>query len=77
MSLRQCIKCNEMVDEAKAFCPGCGHAVVSEDQSLEMSLFDLSSKTAQYDEGLFEELLSDMGLDISKTPNAGEKNRRD
>ena len=74
MGLRQCIKCNEMVDEAKAFCPGCGHALVSEEQSMEKSGFDLTAKTVEYDEGLFVELLSDMGLNISKAPKAGEKN---
>ena len=77
MGLRQCIQCNEMVDEAKAFCPGCGHALVSEEQSLETSGFDLTAKTVQYDEGLLVELLSDMGLNISKAPNAEEKKRRD
>src|SRR5947209_8753618 len=74
MGLRQCSKCNEMVDEAKAFCPGCGHAFVDEEQRREASEFDRSDKTVQFSETMFGSMLSDMGLDISKTPNPGGKN---
>ena len=74
MGLRQCSKCNEMVDEAKAFCPGCGHAFVDEEQRREASEFDRSDKTVQFSETMFGSMLSDMGLDISKAPNPDGKN---
>ena len=40
MGLKQCTKCSEMVDEAKAFCPACGNAFVEEEERQEKSKFE-------------------------------------
>src|SRR5438874_4680372 len=73
MGLLQCDKCNEMVDEAKAFCPECGNAFVKEEKREEASEFDRSEKTVQFGPTMYNQLLSDMGLNISEAPNVSEK----
>ena len=70
----QCGKCGEMVDEAKAFCPGCGHSFVDEKQRTSVSDYDQSKRTVQLGATMFNQMLSDMGLDLSKQPERGEKN---
>ena len=74
MGQKQCPKCGEMVDEAKAFCPGCGHAFVDEKKRTSVSDFDRSNPTVQLDNSMFNQMLSDMGLSIPKEP-VGEKPR--
>jgi RNA polymerase subunit RPABC4/transcription elongation factor Spt4 len=69
----QCGKCGEMVDEAKAFCPGCGHSFVDEKQRTSVSDYDQSKRTVQLGATMFNQMLSDMGLDISKQPDREEK----
>lgn len=69
MSLRQCDKCSEMVDEAKAFCPSCGHAFVEELKRKEPSVFDSMEGTMQLGNTMYNQMLSDMGLNISDAPN--------
>jgi RNA polymerase subunit RPABC4/transcription elongation factor Spt4 len=69
----QCGKCGEMVDEAKAFCPGCGHSFVDEKQRTSVSDYDQSKSTVQLGATMFNQMLSDMGLDISKQPDREEK----
>ncbi len=66
MALRQCEKCDEMVDEAKAFCPGCGHAFVEEEARQASSGFDKAEKTVQLGQTMYNQMLSEMGLNISK-----------
>jgi hypothetical protein len=61
-----------MVDEAKAFCPGCGNAFVEEEKRTTVSDFDKSNKTVQLGSTMYHQLLSDMGLSTSKGPNQGE-----
>ena len=73
MAETQCGKCGEMVDEAKAFCPGCGHSFVDEKQRTTVSDFDQSKNTVQLGETMFNQMLSDMGLNVSKPPNREEK----
>ena len=73
MAEQQCGKCGEMVDEAKAFCPGCGHSFVDEKQRETVSDFDQSKRTVQLGETMFNQMLSEMGLNISKQPNREEK----
>ena len=73
MAEQQCGKCGEMVDEAKAFCPGCGHSFVDEKQRETVSDFDQSKRTVQLGETMFNQMLSEMGLNISKPPNRQEK----
>ena len=70
----QCGKCGEMVDEAKAFCPGCGNSIVDEKQRTSVSDYDQSKRTVQLGATMFNQMLSEMGLDISKPPDGGEKN---
>ncbi len=69
MSLRQCDKCSEMVDEAKAFCPSCGHAFVEEEKRKEPSVFDNMEGTMQLGNTMYNQMLSDMGLNISDAPD--------
>lgn len=68
MGLKQCDKCGEMVDEAKAFCPGCGHAFVEEEKRQTASSFEKMDNTVQLGQTMYNQMLSDMGLNISKTP---------
>ncbi len=69
MGLRQCDKCGEMVDEAKAFCPACGHAFVEEQKRSEPSVFESMEGTMQLGNTMYNQMLSDMGLNISAAPN--------
>lgn len=69
MGSKQCGKCGEEVPEAKAFCPGCGHAFVEEEKRAEASEFDRSNKTVQLGKTMYGQLLSDMGLNIAKKPD--------
>lgn len=62
MGHKQCEKCGELVDEAKAFCPGCGNAFVEEKTRSSVSEFDQSRRTVQLGQTMYNELLSDMGL---------------
>lgn len=73
MGLRQCDKCSEMVDEAKAFCPGCGQAFVEEEKRQEASKFEKMSSTVQFGQTVYNQMLEDMGLNISGAPNPVEK----
>ena len=73
MAEKPCGKCGEMVDEAKAFCPGCGHSSVDEKQRTTVSEFDQSNRTVQLGETMFNQMLSEMGLNISKAPDRNEK----
>ena len=72
MALRQCEKCNEMVDPAKAFCPGCGQPLVEEETRVTSSNFDSMDLTAQIGQTMYNQMLSDMGLNISPTTEAVE-----
>lgn len=63
-----------MVDEAKAFCPGCGNSFVDEKKRTSVSDYDQSKRTVQLGATMFNQMLSDMGLDISKQPDRDEKN---
>jgi hypothetical protein len=73
MGLRQCDKCTEMVDEAKAFCPGCGNAFVDEEQRQDVSSFEKLDNTVQLGQTMYNQMLSDMGLNISKAAEKPEK----
>ena len=73
MVLRQCEKCSEMVDEAKAFCPGCGQPLIDEQVRETRSNFDTADHTMQLGQTMYNKMLSDMGLNISKSPDPVEK----
>jgi len=73
MGLRQCEKCGEMVDEAKAFCPACGNAFVEEEKRQEASNFDKVERTVQFGATMYNQMLEDMGLDISSLPTPVQK----
>ena len=68
MGLKKCEHCDEMVDEAKAFCPGCGGAFVAEEQRHEKSSFERLDKTVQLGNTMYDLMLSDMGLDTKAAP---------
>ena len=69
MALRQCDKCSEMVDEAKAFCPECGNVLVEEKQREEESAYESMDGTMQFGQTMYNQMLSDMGLNISAAPD--------
>lgn len=73
MALKQCAKCNEMVEEAKAFCPGCGNAFVEEEKRQEASKFEKLESTVQFGQTMYNQMLEDMGLNISATPSPVDK----
>ena len=56
-----------MVDPAKAFCPGCGQPLVEEETRVTSSNFDSMDLTAQIGQTMYNQMLSDMGLNISPT----------
>ncbi|NOT46452.1 MAG: hypothetical protein HOP17_01695 [Acidobacteria bacterium] len=62
-----------MVDDVRAFCPGCGNSFLKEAQRSKPTIFDRSSETEQFDASMLNMILSDMGLDISKAPNKSEE----
>lgn len=70
MGQKACDQCNELVDEAKAFCPACGNAFVEEEQRQDTSAFEKMESTVQMGKTMYGQMLSDMGLNISKTPEA-------
>jgi hypothetical protein len=70
MASQPCAKCGEQVDEAKAFCPACGNAMFEERERTTKSSFDTMDSTVQLGQTMYNQMLSDMGLDISKSPNA-------
>jgi predicted amidophosphoribosyltransferase len=72
MALKQCEQCSEMVDEAKAFCPACGHAFVSERSRGQLSDYEAKGNTVQLGQTMYNQMLSDMGLNISKASKAPE-----
>lgn len=62
-----------MVDEAKAFCPACGNAFVEEEQRSAPSSFEAMDSTVQLGQTMYNQMLSDMGLNVGKAPSAPEK----
>ncbi|MGE3465297.1 MAG: hypothetical protein AB7J13_00045 [Pyrinomonadaceae bacterium] len=73
MGVKQCEKCCEMVDEAKAFCPACGNAFVEEEHRSIPTNFEEMDSTVQLGQTMYNQMLSDMGLNISKSPEPVEK----
>jgi len=72
MSLKQCVKCGQMADEAKAFCPHCSYSFDLE-REAPTSEFELTSDTDTFTRSFFNEVLSDMELNISEAPDAPAK----
>jgi hypothetical protein len=62
-----------MVDEAKAFCPGCGHAFVEEEKRQKKSEFEKQDSTVQLGKTMYNQMLADMGLNLSKPQTGAEK----
>lgn len=73
MGVKACDQCGELVDEAKAFCPACGNALVKEEQREEASAFEKMDNTVQMGKTMYGKMLSDMGLNISKAPDATQQ----
>lgn len=65
MSQRPCDKCGEEVSVTKAFCPACGHALVDEEQREDTSEFQRLDGTMQVGKTMYNQMLSEMGLNIS------------
>ena len=73
MALKQCDKCSETVDEAKAFCPACGNAFVEEERRSVSTNFEEMDMTVQLGQTMYNQMLSDMGLNVTKAPDVQEK----
>lgn len=73
MAQKECDKCGDLVDEAKAFCPGCGNAFVEEQKREERSGFEQADNTVQIGQSMYNQMLSDMGLNISKRRDPAER----
>lgn len=73
MGLKRCEKCGEDVPESKAFCSGCGHSFVVEEKRREPSGFDKMDSTVQLGQTMYNQMLSDMGLNIARQANVPEK----
>lgn len=73
MALKPCDKCSEMVDEAKAFCPACGNAFVEEERRSIPTDFEEMDMTVQLGQTMYNQMLSDMGLNVSKAPDEQQK----
>lgn len=71
MAQQQCNKCGETVDDAKAFCPGCGQPFVEEEKRKTTSEFESVDLTQKMGRTAYNQMLTDMGLNISR-PNALE-----
>jgi len=68
MGVKQCAECGENVDEAKAFCPSCGNAFVEEEKRAEPSNFEKLDGTMQFGQTMYNQMLSDMGLNLKASP---------
>jgi len=66
MSDKTCPKCGEAVGHTKAFCPSCGHAFVDEQERAASSAYDAADHTQQLGQTMYNNLLSDMGLNVNK-----------
>ena len=64
MTQRACEVCGEMADQAKAFCPSCGHAFVAEQKREQPSEFEQMDGTQQFGKTMYNQMLSDMGLNL-------------
>jgi hypothetical protein len=71
MTQRACEKCGEMVSAAKAFCPSCGHALVEEETRAEASEFQNLDGTMKLGQTMYNEMLSEMGLNIAAPSEPG------
>ncbi len=65
MSQRPCDKCGEEVSVTKAFCPACGHSLVDEERRSDTSEFQRLDGTMQVGKTMYNQMLSEMGLNIS------------
>jgi uncharacterized membrane protein YvbJ len=68
MPHKACPKCGETVEEAKAFCPACGHSFVEEQQRTGANRYDQADHTMQMGQTMYNSMLSDMGLNLKKDP---------
>ena len=59
-----------MVDEAKAFCPDCGHPFVDEQVRGELTEHDTFDGTVKLSQSAYNIMLSEMELDITEQPEA-------
>jgi len=73
MGQKKCEKCGEMADEVKAFCPACGNAFVEEEKRQAASKFEKLDSTVQFGQTMYNQMLEDMGLDISSLPKPAKK----
>jgi uncharacterized Zn finger protein (UPF0148 family) len=73
MAEKHCPQCGEGVDEAKAFCPACGHAFVNEEQRTDSSAYEKMDSTVQMGNTMYNAMLSDMGLNLKKQPEGDKR----
>ncbi len=68
MAEKTCPQCGETVDVAKAFCPACGNAFVDEEKRTDSSAYEKMDNTVQMGQTMYNNMLSDMGLNVKKEP---------
>ncbi|MFL6374011.1 MAG: zinc-ribbon domain-containing protein [Pyrinomonadaceae bacterium] len=68
MADKFCPQCGEKVDQAKAFCPACGHAFLDEEKRTDASAYEKMDNTVQMGQTMYNNMLSDMGLNLKKEP---------
>ena len=68
MAEKTCPQCSETVDGAKAFCPACGHAFVTEEKRTDSSAYEKMDSTVQMGQTMYNNMLSDMGLNVKREP---------
>ena len=68
MADKTCPQCSETVDVAKAFCPACGNAFVDEEKRTDSSAYEKMDNTVQLGQTMYNNMLSDMGLNLKKEP---------
>ncbi len=62
MEQKQCLVCNTMIDETKAFCPECGNPTEPEEQRQESNEIKGMSQTFRLDDDSYKQMLKDMNL---------------
>lgn len=68
MALKECEKCGESAEEAKAFCPACGWPFVSEDKRQDSSEFDKYAGTVNVSQSVYKMMLADFDVPTAPKP---------
>lgn len=67
MGVKNCEKCGESADEAKAFCPACGNPFVAEKERIESSEFDKYAGTVNISKTAYKMMLSELDAEPTES----------